>query len=131
MISKTVAHLLADLGVTKTHSRPYVSNDNPYSEAQFKTMKYRPGFPERFGSIRDARTWARTFFCWDNYEHYHSGLSLLTPVTVHYGQAQAVFEQRQKVLQAAYAAYPERFVRGEPRLPSLPTEVWINEPSSS
>jgi len=131
MISKTVAHLLADLGVTKTHSRPYVSNDNPYSEAQFKTMKYRPDFPERFGSIQDARAWARTFFYWYNHEHYHSGLSLLTPVTVHYGQAQAVLEQRQKVLQAAYAASPERFVRGEPQLPSLPTEVWINKPSSS
>ena len=131
MISKTVALLLADLGVTKTHSRPYVSNDNPYSEAQFKTMKYRPGFPERFGSIQDARAWARPFFHWYNHEHYHSGLGLLTPVMVHYGQAQAVLEQRQEVLQAAYAAHPERFVRGEPKLPSLPTEVWINKPSSS
>jgi putative transposase len=131
MISKTVAHLLADLGVTKTHSRPYVSNDNPYSEAQFKTMKYRPDFPERFGSLQDARTWARSFFDWYNHEHYHTGLSLLTPATVHYGQAQAVLEQRQKVLQAAYAAHPERFVRGEPRVPPLPTEVWINKPSSS
>lgn len=131
MISKTVAQLLADLGVTKTHSRPYVSNDNPYSEAQFKTMKYRPDFPERFGSIQDARAWARTFFHWYNHEHYHSGLSLLTPVTVHYGQAQAALEQRQEVLQAAYAAHPERFVRGEPKPPSLPTEVWINKPSSS
>jgi putative transposase len=131
MISKAVAQLLADLGVTKTHSRPYVSNDNPYSEAQFKTMKYRPDFPERFGSIQDARAWARTFFHWYNHEHYHSGLSLLTPVTVHYGQAQAVLEQRQRVLQTAYVAHPERFVRGEPKLPSLPTEVWINKPSSS
>jgi putative transposase len=131
MISKTVALLLADLGVTKTHSRPYVSNDNPYSEAQFKTMKYRPDFPERFGCIQDARAWARTFFHWYNHEHYHSGLSLLTPVTVHYGQAPAILEQRQKVLQTAYATHPERFVRGEPKLPSLPTEVWINKPSSS
>ena len=131
MISKTVAQLLADLGVTKTHSRPYVSNDNPYSEAQFKTMKYRPSFPERFGSLQDARAWARPFFHWYNHEHYHSGLSLLTPVTVHYGQAQAVLEQRQTVLQAAYAAHPERFVRGEPRVPSLSVEVWINKPSSS
>ncbi len=131
MISKMVAQLLADLGVTKTHSRPYVSNDNPYSEAQFKTMKYRPGFPERFGSIQDARAWARTFFHWYHHEHHHSGLGLLTPATVHYGQAQAVLEQRQKVLQAAYAAHPERFVRGEPKPPSLPTEVWINEPQSS
>ena len=128
MISKTVAQLLADLGVTKTHSRPYVSNDNPYSESQFKTMKYRPGFPERFGSIQDARAWARPFFHWYNHEHHHSGLALLTPVTVHYDCAQAVLKQRQKVLQAAYAAHPERFVRGEPKPLSLPTEVWINKP---
>lgn len=130
MISKTVAQLLADLGVTKTHSRPYVSNDNPYSESQFKTMKYRPSFPERFGSIQDARTWARPFFHWYNHEHHHSGLALLTPVTVHYDRAQAVLEQRQKVLQAAYAAHPERFVRGEPKPLSLLTEVWINKPPS-
>jgi putative transposase len=128
MISKTVAQLLADLGVTKTHSRPYVSNDNPFSEAHFKTMKYRPGFPERFGSIQDARAWARTFFRWHHHEHHHSGLGLLTPATVHYGQAQAVIEQRRKVLLAAYAAHPERFVRGEPQPPPLPTEVWINKP---
>lgn len=131
MISKTVALLLADLGVTKTHSRPHVSNDNPYSESQFKTMKYRPGYPDRFGSIQDARAWARLFFHWYNHEHYHSGLALLTPATVHYGQAQAVLERRQETLQAAYAAHPERFVRGVPRPPSLPTEVWINEPSPS
>jgi putative transposase len=131
MKSKTVALLLADLGVTKTHSRPYVSNDNPYSEAQFKTMKYRPGYPDRFGAIQDARAWARPFFHWYNHEHYHSGLALLPPATVHYGRAQAVLDQRQKVLEAAYAAHPERFVHGVPKLPSLPTEVWINEPSSS
>jgi len=131
MISRPVALLLADLGVTKTHSRPHVSNDNPYSESQFKTMKYRPGFPERFGSIQDARAWARPFFQWYNNEHHHSGLGLLTPVVVHYGQAQAILEQRQKVLQAAYAAHPERFVRGEPKPPSLPTEVWINKPPPS
>jgi len=131
MKSKPVALLLADLGVTKTHSRPYVSNDNPYSEAQFKTMKYRPSYPERFGSIQDARAWARPFFHWYNHEHYHSGLALLTPATVHYGQAQAVLERRQETLQAAYAAHPERFVRGVPRPPSLPMEVWINEPPPS
>jgi putative transposase len=131
MRSKPVALLLADLGVTKTHSRPYVSNDNPYSEAQFKTMKYRPGYPDRFGSIQDARAWARPFFHWYNHEHYHSGLALLTPATVHYGHAQAVLEQRQETLQAAYAAHPERFVRGVPRPPSLPMEVWINKPSPS
>jgi len=131
MISKTVALLLADLGVTKTHSRPHVSNDNPYSESQFKTMKYRPGYPDRFGSIQDARAWARLFFHWYNHEHYHSGLALLTPATVHYGQAQAVLERRQETLKAAYALHPERFVRGVPRPPSLPTAVWINEPSPS
>ena len=131
MISKTVALLLADLGVTKTHSRPHVSNDNPYSESQFKTMKYRPGYPDRFGSIQDARAWARLFFHWYNHEHYHSGLALLTPATVHYGQAQAVLERRQETLEAAYALHPERFVRGVPRPPFLSTEVWINEPSPS
>jgi putative transposase len=131
MTSKTVALLLATLGVSKSHSRPHVSNDNPYSESQFKTMKYRPDYPDRFGSIQDARAWARPFFQWYNHEHHHSGLGLLTPATVHYGQAQAVIGQRQQVLQAAYAAHPERFVRGKPKPPSLPTEVWINEPSSS
>jgi len=131
MIAKSVALLLADLGVTKTHSRPHVSNDNPYSESQFKTMKYRPGFPERFGSIQDARAWARPFFQWYNHEHHHSALGLLTPVTVHYGQAQVVLEQRQLVLQAAYTTHPERFVRGEPKPLSLPTEVWINKPPPS
>jgi len=131
MTSKTVALLLADLGVTKSHSRPHVSNDNPYSESQFKTMKYRPDYPDRFGSIQDARAWARAFFHWYNYEHHHTGLGLMTPVTVHYGQAQKVIEQRQQVLQAAYAAHPERFVRGVPTPPSLPTEVWINRPQSS
>jgi len=130
MTAKSVALLLADLGVSKSHSRPYVANDNPYSEAQFKTMKYRPDYPERFGSIQDARAWAGRFLRWYNHEHYHSGLGLLTPATVHYGQAQAVLDQRQQVLQAAYAAHPERFVRGMPQLPALPTEVWINEPAS-
>jgi putative transposase len=131
MIAKTVALLLADLGVTKTHSRPYVPNDNPFSESQFKTMKYRPGFPQRFGSIQDARAWTRPFVHWYNHEHHHSGLGLLTPATVHYGQAQVVLEQRHMVLQAAYAAHPERFVRGEPKPMSLPTEVWINKPPPS
>jgi len=131
MTAKTVALLLADLGVNKTHSRPHVSNDNPYSESQFKTMKYRPDYPDRFGSIQDARAWARPFFHWYNHEHHHSGLGLLTPATVHYAQAQVVIDQRQQVLQAAYAAHPERFVRGEPKPPSLPTEVWINKPSPS
>jgi putative transposase len=130
MISKAVALLLADLGVTKTHARPHVANDNPYSEAQFKTMKYRPDYPDRFGSLQDARIWARAFFQWYNHEHYHSGLGLLTPATVHYGQAPAVLEQRRQVLQAAYLTHPERFVRGEPQPPALPTEVWINKPAA-
>jgi putative transposase len=128
MRSKTVALLLADLGVTKTHSRPYVSNDNPYSESQFKTLKYRPGFPERFGSLVDARNWARPFFRWYNHEHRHSSLGLMTPATVHYGQAEALRAQRQQVLLEAYTAHPERFVRGRPTPPPLPKEVWINKP---
>jgi putative transposase len=130
MRSKTVALLLADLGVTKTHSRPYVSNDNPYSESQFKTLKYRPDFPERFGSLVDARNWARPFFRWYNHEHRHSSLGLMTPATVHYGQAEAVRAQRQQVLLEAYAAHPERFVRGQPTPPPLPKEVWINKPQT-
>ena len=130
MRSKTVALLLADLGVTKTHSRPYVSNDNPYSESQFKTLKYRPGFPERFGSLVDTRNWTRPFFRWYNHEHRHSSLGLMTPATVHYGQAEAVRAQRQQVLLEAYAAHPERFVRGQPTPPPLPKEVWINKPQT-
>jgi len=130
MRSKSLALLLADLGVTKTHSRPYVSNDNPYSEAQFKTLKYRPDYPDRFGSLADTRSWARSFFQWYNHQHRHSGLGLMTPATVHYGQAQAVYQQRQQVLQAAYAAHPERFVRGSPNPPGLPTAVWINRPQT-
>ena len=128
MTSKTVAQLLADLGVTKTHSRPHVSNDNPYSEAQFKTMKYRPDFPERFGSLAHARCWGGRFFPWYNHEHYHSGLGLLTPAQVHYGQADEVQTQRQQVLAVAYARHPERFVRGLSGVPKLPEAVWINAP---
>lgn len=130
MRSKPVALLLADLGVTKTHSRPYTASDNPYSESQFKTLKYRPGYPERFGCLPDARAWAHEFFSWYNHDHHHSGLGLLTPALVHYGQAASVQAQRQQVLLAAYAAHPERFVRGAPQLPALPKEVWINKPSS-
>ena len=130
MRSKTVALLLADLGVTKTHSRPYSASDNPYSESQFKTLKYRPGYPERFGCLADARAWAHEFFSWYNDEHHHSGLGLLTPALVHYGQAESVRAQHQQVLLAAYAAHPERFVRGAPKLPELPKEVWINKPPS-
>src|SRR5215216_5874367 len=126
MTSKSVAHLLADLGVTKTHSRPHVSNDNPYSEAQFKTLKYRPDFPSQFGSLADARAWARPFFQWYNHNHHHSGIGLLTPATVHCGQAVETIAARQHVLLAAYQAHPERFVRRVPTPPPLPTAVWIN-----
>jgi putative transposase len=130
MRSKPVALLLADLGVTQTHSRPYVSNDNPFSEAQFKTLKYRPDFPERFGCSGVARNWARPFFHWYNHEHRHSNLGLMTPASVHYGQAQAIRDQRQQVLLAVYADHPERFVRGVPTPPVLPDEVWINRPQT-
>jgi len=128
MISKTVTQLLIDLGVTKTHSRPHVSDDNPYSEAQFKTMKYRPDYPDRFGCLADARAWAQAFFTWYNHEHHHTGLGLLTPVVVHYGRAEVVLQRRQQTMQVAYAAHPERFVKGAPKLPSLPAAVWINPP---
>jgi len=128
MTSKPVALLLADLGVTKTHSRPHVSNDNPYSEAQFKTLKYRPGFPDRFPSIEEARAFCQDFFRWYNAEHRHSGIGLMAPETVHYGQAQATYDARSQVLAAAHAAHPERFVRQVPRPPQLPTAAWINPP---
>lgn len=130
MMSKTVAQLLLDLGVTKTHSRPHVSNDNPYSEAQFKTLKYRPTYPDRFGSIQDARAWVRTFVAWYNHEHRHSGIGLLTPATVHCQQGEVVRTARQVVLDAAYATHPERFVRHAPVPPALPTAVWINPPAN-
>jgi len=128
MTSKPVALLLADLGVTKTHSRPHVSDDNPFSESQFKTLKYRPGFPDRFGSIEDARAFCQGFFPWYNSEHHHGGIGLLTPEAVHYGQAEQIQARRQEVLLRAYQQTPERFVRREPRPPSLPTAVWINPP---
>jgi putative transposase len=129
MVSKTLAQLLLDLGVAKTHSRPYTSNDNPYSEAQFKTMKYRPDYPDRFMSPSAARFWAKPFFHWYNHEHYHTGLNLMTPAMVHYDQTETVCEQRNQVLQVAYALHPERFVQGPPQAPSAPTAVWINKPS--
>jgi putative transposase len=131
MTSKPVALLLADLGVTKTHSRPYVSDDNPFSEAQFKTLKYRPDFPERFGSLAHARTHCRVFFPWYNPEHRHTGLGLLTPHDVHYGLADQRLAARAKLLTAAYAAHPERFVTGVPRPPARPTAVWINPPPAT
>jgi len=130
MKAKALAHLLADLGVTKTHARPYTSNDNPFSEAQFKTLKYRPDYPERFGSLQDARAWARPFFQWYNHQHRHSALALLTPAMVHAGRGIQVMAQRQQVLDAAYQVHPERFVRGQPLPGVLPEAVWINPPSS-
>lgn len=131
MTSKPVALLMADLGVTKTHSRPHVSNDNPFSEAQFKTLKYRPDYPGYFGCQPDARRWAQDFFQWYNYQHHHSALGLLTPADVHFGRAQAVLAQRQQVLAAAYQKNPERFVKGQPTPPQLPQAVWINPPAKS
>lgn len=130
MIAKTVAVLLADLGVAKSHSRPHVSNDNPYSEAQFKTLKYRPDYPDRFGSLADARSWGRRFFHWYNHQHHHSGLGLLTPAAVHAGRGESVRQQRQAVLERAFQAHPERFVNGIPQPARLPQAVWINPPKS-
>ncbi len=129
MTSRQVALLLADLGVTKTHSRPHVSNDNPYSESQFKTMKYRPEFPDRFGCLQDGRGFCGEFFHWYNHEHYHSGLGYLTPFAVHFGQAHEQREQRALVLRCAYENNPGRFVRGLPQPPALPEQVWINKPN--
>ena len=129
MRAKTMAQLLYDLEVTKSHSRPYTPDDNPYSEAQFKTMKYRPDFPGRFASKQLALTWSRSFFDWYNHSHRHTGLALMTPAMVHYGLVEQVQAQRQQVLQAAFETHPERFVRGQPTLPELSNEVWINKPS--
>jgi putative transposase len=131
MTSKPVAFLMADLGVTKTHSRPYVSDDNPYSESQFRTLKYRPEFPDRFGCIQDGRAFCQQFFIWYNDQHRHSGLGLLTPAVVHFGQAPAVLAARQAVLDAAYQAHPDRFVRRPPKPLPLPSEVWINKPAKT
>jgi putative transposase len=131
MTSKPVALLLADLGIIKSHSRPHVSNDNPFSEAHFKTLKYRPGFPSRFGSIEDARAFCRSFFGWYNEEHRHGGIGLLTPEMVHRGQGEQVRAARQVVLTDAYAAHPERFVHKHPEPPKLPTAVWINPPEEA
>ncbi len=128
MSSKPVALLLADLGVTKSHSRPHVSNDNPYSEAQVKTLKYRPEFPGRFGSIEDARAFCQGFFRWYNTEHRHWGIALMTPEAVHYGKATELQAVRAATLTAAYAAHPERFVKRPPRPWPLPTAAWINRP---
>jgi putative transposase len=128
MTSTPVAMLLADLGVTKSHSRPHVSNDNPYSESQFKTLKHHPTFPERFGCIQDARGFCQGFFGWYNFEHRHSGIALLTPADVHYGRADQVIAARAAVLDDAFARHPERFVGKPPQPPRLPEQVWINKP---
>jgi putative transposase len=128
MLSKPLAFLLADLGVTKSHSRPYTSDDNPFSEAQFKTMKYRPDYPGRFGSLLEAREWGQDFFRWYNFEHHHTALGLLTPADVHFGRAAEVLQLRQLVLEQAYDQHPERFVHGMPRPQAAPQAVWINPP---
>lgn len=129
MKSKPVAFLLADLGATKSHSRPHVSNDNPFSEAQFKTLKYRPDFPKRFGCIQHAKAFCRDFFAWYNNEHYHSGLNLFTPASVHYEKSDDIVHVRQQALDTAYAEHPERFVLKPPRVIQPPSEVWINQPA--
>ncbi len=129
MTSKPVAQLLIDLGVTRSHSRPRVSNDNPYSEAQFKTLKYAPAFPGRFDSPADARAFCEVFFGYYNYEHRHCGIGLHTPASVHHGTATEIRRQRQVTLDAAYTAHPERFSARRPTPPALPTTAWINDPS--
>ena len=130
MTSNQVAELLIFLGIKRSHSRPHVSNDNPYSEAQFKTLKYCPAFPERFGSIADARLFCESFFSYYNHEHRHSGIGYHTPASVHYGTAQEVRTQRKQTLDAAYATNPARFRHRKPEPPKLPTMAWINEPVS-
>jgi putative transposase len=130
MTSQTVAQLLEELGVAKSHSRPHTSDDNPFSEAQFKTMKYQPDYPERFDNLAQARQWAAAFFDWYNNHHHHSNLGLMTPATVHWCLDEQLTVQRQQVLHAAYAAHPERFVKGTPLPPQLPDAVWINPPGS-
>jgi transposase InsO family protein len=131
MTSNTLTGLLAKLEITKTHSRPSVSNDNPYSEAQFKTLKYCPAFPERFGSIEDARVFCEAFFAYYNNEHRHSGIAYHTPATVHNSSWQDIQAKRVVAMEAAWAANPRRFPHGGPKLPTLPTKVWINQPPAS
>ena len=128
MKAKTVAQLMVDLGVSESHSRPHVSDDNPFSEAQFKTLKYQPDYPDRFVDLPEAQSWARRFFTWYNEEHHHTGLGLLTPAVVHFGHAPEVLAARQLTLDLAFTAHPERFVRGAPTPQALPEAVWINPP---
>ena len=131
MRSKTVAELLDDLGVTKSHSRPRTSNDNPFSESQFKTLKYSPYFPGQFDSVAEGRSFLQPFFGWYNQEHHHSGLALLTPAVVHHGRIDGVLATRQQTLDGAFDAHPERFVAGPPKVARPPSEVWINRPSEA
>jgi putative transposase len=131
MRGKPLSQLLIDLGITKSHNRPHTSDDNPFSEAHFKTMKYRPDYPDSFASLAEAQVWARCFFEWCNEQHYHSGLNLLTPASVHFDEARDVQQQRQAVMLAAYAAHPNRFVRGQPLVKGVPAAVWINPPTTS
>jgi len=128
---KATALMLADPGVTKSHSRPHTSNDNPFSEAHFKTLKYQPEFPERFGCLEDAKDFCRRFFEWYNQDHHHAGLGLMTPDQVHYGQADDVHVARQRTLDRAFDAKPERFVKKPPVPPTKPTAVWINPPQNN
>ena len=128
MIAKPLGLFFADLGILPSLARPRTPNDNPYSEAHFKTAKYHPTFPERFGCLLDTRTWGQRLFPWYNYQHHHTALGLMTPAAVHFGQAPALFLGRQQVLATAYTAHPERFVRGVPHPPALLAEVWINRP---
>jgi putative transposase len=128
MTSGDVADLLSSLGIVKTHSRPYTSNDNPFSEAHFKTLKYGPDFPKTFGSIEDAKSFCRSFFDWYNTKHCHSGIAYFTPEQLHYGEAFAIQEKRKAALLAAYTQNPERFVKGMPQPPEIPEAVWINPP---
>jgi putative transposase len=131
MRAKATALLLADLGITRSHSRPHTSNDNPFSESHFKTMKYQPQFPQRFGSIQDAKAFCRRFFDWYNQDHHHAGIGLMTPDQVHYGQADAIQAARQTTLDGAFTRNPERFVRKEPQPPAKPIATWINPPQKT
>ncbi len=128
MIAQPTIGLMAKLGITPSHSRPHVSNDNPFSESQFKTLKYHPGFPGRFGSIEDAQAFCSPFFSWYNNEHRHSGILFLTPAAAHHGGATAILEARHARRMEAYASHPERFIGGEPKRPDLPRAVYINPP---
>ena len=131
MKAKATALMLADLGVVKSHSRPHTSNDNPFSEAHFKTLKYQPEFPKRFQTIDEARAFCRRFFAWYNEDHHHAGIGLMTPNQIHFGQAEALYAARQITLDAAFLSTSERFVRQPPKPPQVPTAVWINPPKKT